>query len=96
MFGQDRNQLRQMYIDAWRKHQAGEVMRRVAVLPAGEHHAAVVHHGGTPVVILVEAEAADAGAVGVHDVQVGDLVVAAHARHALEAGGRVVDDPLVG
>ncbi|MCK4588163.1 MAG: DUF1841 family protein, partial [Gammaproteobacteria bacterium] len=27
MFGQDRNQLRQMYIDAWRKHQAGEVMQ---------------------------------------------------------------------
>jgi len=27
MFGQDRNQLRQMYIDAWRKHQANEILQ---------------------------------------------------------------------
>lgn len=27
MFGQDRNQLRQMYIDAWRKQQAGEILQ---------------------------------------------------------------------
>lgn len=26
MFGQDRNQLRQMYLDAWQKHQAGTVL----------------------------------------------------------------------
>ena len=32
MFGQDRNQLRQMYIDAWRKHQAGEVMQPLEVM----------------------------------------------------------------
>ena len=27
MFGQDRNQLRQMYIDAWKKHQAGALLQ---------------------------------------------------------------------
>lgn len=27
MFGQDRNQLRQVYIDAWRKHQANEILQ---------------------------------------------------------------------
>ncbi len=27
MFGQDRNQLRQMYIDAWKKQQAGEMLQ---------------------------------------------------------------------
>lgn len=26
MFGQDRNQLRQMYLDAWQKHQAGALL----------------------------------------------------------------------
>lgn len=26
MFGQDRNQLRQMYLDAWQKHQAGTLL----------------------------------------------------------------------
>ena len=34
MFGQDRNQLRQMYIDAWRKHQAGEVMQPLELMIA--------------------------------------------------------------
>lgn len=32
IFGQDRNQLRQMYIDAWRKHQAGEMMQPLEAL----------------------------------------------------------------
>ena len=27
MFGQNRNQLRQMYIDAWKKQQAGEMLQ---------------------------------------------------------------------
>ena len=27
MFGQDRNQLRQMYIEAWKKHQAGALLQ---------------------------------------------------------------------
>ncbi len=34
MFGQDRNQLRQMYIDAWRKHQAGELMQPLEAMIA--------------------------------------------------------------
>jgi len=34
IFGQDRNQLRQMYIDAWRKQQAGELMQPLEVMIA--------------------------------------------------------------
>jgi len=34
MFGQDRNQLRQLYIDAWRKHQAAEVMQPLEAMIA--------------------------------------------------------------
>lgn len=34
MFGQDRNQLRQMYVEAWRKHQAGEPMQSLESLIA--------------------------------------------------------------
>ena len=32
MFGQDRNQLRQMYIDAWRKRQSGELMQPLEIM----------------------------------------------------------------
>lgn len=34
MFGQDRNQLRQMYFDAWRKQQAGDPMQPLESLIA--------------------------------------------------------------
>lgn len=34
MFGQDRNQLRQMYVDAWRKQQAGEPVSPLEALIA--------------------------------------------------------------
>lgn len=34
MFGQNRNQLRQMYIDAWHKHQQGEAMQPLEQLIA--------------------------------------------------------------
>jgi hypothetical protein len=34
MFGQDRNQLRQMYVDAWHKHQAGELLQPLEALIA--------------------------------------------------------------
>jgi len=34
IFGQDRNQLRQMYIDAWKKHQAGELMQPLEAMIA--------------------------------------------------------------
>jgi len=34
MFGQDRNQLRQMYLDAWRKQQNNEVMQPLEVMIA--------------------------------------------------------------
>jgi len=45
MFGQDRNQLRQMYLDAWRKQQDGELMQPLEAMIAGvvalhpEYHA---------------------------------------------------------
>jgi len=45
MFGQDRNQLRQMYFDAWRKQQGGELMQPLEAMIAGvialhpEYHA---------------------------------------------------------
>jgi len=45
MFGQDRNQLRQMYFDAWRKQQEGELMQPLEAMIAGvitmhpEYHA---------------------------------------------------------
>ncbi|HHI94019.1 MAG TPA: DUF1841 family protein [Gammaproteobacteria bacterium] len=34
MFGQDRNQLRQMYFDAWRKRQGGELMQPLELMIA--------------------------------------------------------------
>jgi hypothetical protein len=34
MFGQDRNQLRQMYLDAWRKHQKAEFMQPLEAMIA--------------------------------------------------------------
>ncbi len=34
MFGQDRNQLRQMYFDAWRKQQNGELMQPLEAMIA--------------------------------------------------------------
>jgi len=34
MFGQDRNQLRQMYFDAWRKQQGGELMQPLEAMIA--------------------------------------------------------------
>ena len=34
MFGQDRNQLRQMYVDAWRKHQNAEIMQPLEAMIA--------------------------------------------------------------
>lgn len=34
IFGQDRNQLRQMYIDAWKKQQAGELMQPLEAMIA--------------------------------------------------------------
>jgi len=34
MFGQDRNQLRQMYLDAWHKQQNGELMQPLEVMIA--------------------------------------------------------------
>ena len=34
MFGQDRNQLRQMYFDAWRKQQDGELMQPLEAMVA--------------------------------------------------------------
>lgn len=34
MFGQDRNQLRQMYLDAWRKQQNNELMQPLEVMIA--------------------------------------------------------------
>jgi hypothetical protein len=34
IFGQDRNQLRQMYIDVWRKQQAGELMQPLEAIIA--------------------------------------------------------------
>lgn len=45
MFGQDRNQLRQMYLDAWQKHQAGALLQPLESMIAGiialhpEYHA---------------------------------------------------------
>ncbi|NOX91866.1 MAG: DUF1841 family protein [Gammaproteobacteria bacterium] len=45
MFGQDRNQLRQMYFDAWHKQQNGELMQPLETIIAGvvslhpEYHA---------------------------------------------------------
>jgi len=35
MFGQDRNQLRQMYFDAWRKQQNSELMQPLEAMIAG-------------------------------------------------------------
>lgn len=34
MYGQDRNQLRQMYLDVWRKHQGGELLQPLEALIA--------------------------------------------------------------
>lgn len=34
MFGQDRNQLRQMYLDAWKKHQGSELMQPLEAMIA--------------------------------------------------------------
>ena len=34
IFGQDRNQLRQMYIDAWKKQQSGELMQPLEAMIA--------------------------------------------------------------
>ena len=34
MFGQDRNQLRQMYVNAWQKHQAGALLQPLEALIA--------------------------------------------------------------
>ena len=71
-------------------------MRYVGVFPAGEDHAAVIEHGGTPVLVLIETQLADAGTVGLHDAQVGHRVAAAHTGHAMKSEGRTENDPAVG
>ncbi len=74
---------------------AGEVVRRVRVLPAGVEDAAVVEHGRAPVVVLVEAQLAQAVVLLVEQEQVGYGVGAADAGNALEDPRRVEDDPAV-
>ena len=79
------------------RHQhAREVVGRVGVLPAQEDHAAVGVDLGVPVDVLVKGEAARALAVGREEQEVGHIVAAGHAGHALEADGGGGDDAPVG
>jgi len=71
-------------------------MRRVRVFPAGVEHAAIIEHSGAPVLVLVEAQLAHTGAVGIHFADVGHLVAAANARHAVEGQARGEEDFAVG
>ena len=78
------------------EQESREVMGRVGVFPAGVEHAAVVEHRGAPVLVLVETQLADARPVGVHDAQIGHVVAAAHAGHAMEGPRRGEEDAAVG
>ncbi len=53
---------------------AAEVVRRVRVLPARIHDPSAGQHHRIPVVVLVETKPPDVRAVGVHQVQVGNVV----------------------
>jgi len=77
------------------EQQPREVMRQVGVFPAAVQQAAVVQHGGAPVVVLIETQLADAAAVRIHQAQVGDRVAAAHAGHAGKAARRGKYDTLI-
>ena len=78
------------------EQQPGEVVGRVGIFPARVKHAAVVQQRRIPIVVLVETDLPRVAAVGLHEAQVGHRVAAAHAGHALEATGRVEEDPAVG
>ena len=64
-----------------REEDARAVVRDVGVFPVEEHHAAVGHHVRTPVVVLVEREAAD-GAVRLAPVEAPHPARTHHTRHA--------------
>jgi len=70
-------------------------MGRVRIFPARIEDSSVIEHGRAPVVVLVETQLADARAVGIHDVQIGDGVAAAHAGNALETAGGIENNPAV-
>ena len=68
------------------RHQhAGEVVRRVGVFPTHEDHAAIGIDFGVPVNILVEGDTARRLAILFNQLQVGHIVAARDARHAVEA-----------
>ena len=77
------------------KQQPAKIVRRVGVFPAGVQHAAIVHHGGIPVVVLVKRQPAFVGTVRIQHVQVSH-VRAARARDSLLAGIRNTHDSTVG
>ena len=69
-------------------------MRDVGVFPSQVKNAPVVHHRGTEVVVLLEAELANVPAVGIHDITHAD-VDPCIAGHALERCRRDENDPAV-
>jgi hypothetical protein len=81
-------------VDVHLEERLGEELAAVVVLPAGIEDAAVVGHGGEVGVDLVEAEAAEALAVLVAGVEVGDL--GPPAVDGLDAAGGAEDDVAVG
>ena len=66
-------------------------MRGVGVFPSCVEDAAVVEDGGTPVVILVEAELSNGGTVGIHYAEICDGVASADTWYACEASCGVED-----
>ena len=71
-------------VDVHRHHHAREVVRAVGVFPAEVEDASVVHHHGTPAVVLVEHEALHR-AVLFEEMRVAHVVVSGHAGNAVEA-----------
>ena len=71
-------------------------MRGVGVFPAGVEDGAIVEHGRAPILVLIEAQLADAGAIGIHFADIGDRVAAADTRYALEAAGGGEEDLAAG
>ena len=76
------------------KEQAGEGMGNIGILPALVEEPAVVQHRGTPVVILVVRQAADAPVV-IAQVEIGHLRTAADAGDADERRRGREDDAVV-
>ena len=77
-------------------HEPREVVDQVGIFPTGVHHAAVVHHGRVPVVVLVEGQTAQVTGLRVVQREVAHRVGPVHARHPVIPQRGIDDQPSVG